>query len=165
MRCGGKQCRRPSVIARLLRAEGGAPAVEFAIIFPFFFLLMFGIFDFARACWLANSLQFAVASAARYVMMNPTGSLRPNAANCATWGPDPYQSSVNTYLQAQLTAWNVSTAVPSATATVSCGDSPPFMQVKVSASYTFTFVLNEFIGLFPLGIPMSQQATVRIPLG
>ena len=147
---------------RLAAAQEGAAAVEFAIVFPLFFLLLFGIFDFARACWAANSLQFAVAQGARYVMTNPSGSSRPTAANCTTWTPGSYQTSITTYLQTQLDHWNVSSATPSAIASVSCSGSPPSLTVTVSATYSFSFMLVST--LFPSAIPMQQQAVVTTPL-
>jgi Flp pilus assembly protein TadG len=150
----------------LLIIDDGASTVEFAIVFPFFFLLMFAIFDFARACWIVNSLQFAVAQGARYVMTSPTGSGKPNVVDCADWTPGTYQSSVQSYVQRQVNGWNVSAAtvsVPNPTA--NCGGSPPTVTVIIKASYTFTFVLTDLIGLFPGGIPMQQQATVTTPLG
>jgi len=157
----------PFTFGRLLGANRGAASVEFAIVFPFFFLLLFGIFDFARACWLANSLQFAVAQGARYVTTSPSGSSRPTGANCTSWaGQTAYQSQIRSYLQTQLSNANVSTASPSAIASVSCtpASGPPTVSVTVSASYTFTFVLTDLIGLFPGGIAMRQQAVVTTPL-
>lgn len=149
---------------RLLRADGGVASVEFAIVFPAFFLLLFGIFDFARACWMANSLQFAVAQGARYVMMNPTGNGKPTGANCASWTASTYQTNIQNYMQTQLSNANVYSATPAATASVSCNASPPTLSVTVTASYTFTFVLSDLIGLFPGGFGMQQQAVVTTPL-
>jgi Flp pilus assembly protein TadG len=147
---------------RLLGAEEGASAVEFAIVFPVFFLLLFGIFEFARAWWAANSLQFAVAQGARYVMTSPSGSGRPTGANCATWTPGAYQTAITTYMHRQLSNWNVSTATPSANPSVNCSASPPTLTVLVSASYTFTFVISV-PGLGP-SINLHQHATVTTPL-
>jgi len=159
---------RRLTMRRMLRAQEGASAVEFALIFPFFFLMLFGIFDFARACWVANSLQFAVAQGARYVMTNPTGSGKPTGANCGStaWDSSTYTGNITTAMQAQLANWYLSTAsVPTPVATLDCDGSPPTLQVTLGASYTFTFMLTDLVGLFSAGLPMSQQAIVKIPLG
>lgn len=155
---------RPHGWLRLFGRDEGAAAVEFAIVFPVFFLLLFGIFEFARACWIANSLQFAVAQGARYAMLSPTSSNRPTAANCATWTPAAYQTSITTYMHTQLSNWNIASASPAASASVQCNGSPPTVTVTVSASYDFTFVLTGLENLFPGGISMHQQAIVTTPL-
>jgi hypothetical protein len=69
-------------------------------------------------------------------------------------------------MQAQLANWYLSTAsVPTPVATLDCDGSPPTLQVTMGASYTFTFMLTDLVGLFSAGLPMSQQAIVKIPLG
>jgi Flp pilus assembly protein TadG len=159
---------RRLTMKRLLRGDNGASAVEFALIFPFFFLMLFGIFDFARACWVANSLQFAVAQGARYVMTNPTGSGKPTGANCGStaWDSATYTGNITTAMQAQLANWYLSTAsVPPPIATLDCEGSPPTLKVTMGASYTFTFMLTDLVGLFRDGLLMNQQAEVKIPLG
>jgi hypothetical protein len=147
-------------------ADDGASSVEFAILLPFFFLLLFGFLEFARACWIVNSLQFAVAQGARYVMTSPTGSGKPNVVDCPDWTPGTYQSSIESYLQRQVDGWNVSAAVVSVSnPTVNCSGDPPTVTVTVGASYTFIFFLSDLMGLFPHGIPIQQSATVTTPLG
>lgn len=148
--------------------DNGAAAAEFAILFPIFLLMLLGIFDFARACWVANSLQFAVAQGARYATMSPTGSSRATAANCTTWvssgGSTTYTSTITSYMRTQLSNWGVATASPSATASVSCAGSPPTVTITVGASYTFNFLLVDLTGWIPGGIAMRQQAVVTTPL-
>jgi Flp pilus assembly protein TadG len=157
-----------SKLRRLGGADAGAAAVEFAIVLPVFLLMLLGIFDFARACWVANSLQFAVAQGARYVTLSPTSSSRATAANCTTWvssgGSATYTTSITTYVRTQLTNWGVSTATPTVTASVSCTGSPPTVTVTVSASYTFGFMFNTLETLIPGGIAMGQRAVVTTPL-
>ncbi len=52
-------------IARWLRDEHGASMVEFAIVCPVLFALIFGIIDFGRALFLYNNLQDTARRAAR----------------------------------------------------------------------------------------------------
>lgn len=148
--------------ALLLRADAGASTAEFAIVFPMFFLLLFGIFEFSRASFAANALQFAVAQSARYAMTSPSSSSKPTGANCASWTASSYEASLKTYMQTQLNKWFLSSATPTATASVACGGSPPTMTVTVKANYTFSFWLTNSV--FTGGLPMSQSATVTTPL-
>jgi Flp pilus assembly protein TadG len=153
-----------SVARPLLQSHAGASTAEFAVVFPAFFLLLFAIFEFARAFWAINTLQYAVSQGARYVMTSPSGSSRPTAGNCATWTPATYQTNIATYLQTQLTAWSLSAAAPpSVVATKDCAASPPTVTVTISVSYTFTFWLTE-LGNLLTGIPITQHAIVTAPL-
>ncbi len=55
---------------RLFRARDGATAVEFAVILPLFFVLVFTSIEFARFYWVRSTVQFAVEEAARYAMVS-----------------------------------------------------------------------------------------------
>lgn len=50
---------------RLLRAQGGASAAEFALVLPLVLLLLFGIIDSGRYIWQVNELEKAVQLGAR----------------------------------------------------------------------------------------------------
>lgn len=60
---------------RFGRGEGGATAVEFALVFPLFVGLLIGIFEFSRMMFLASSVQYSVDRAARMAVIDPTVSL------------------------------------------------------------------------------------------
>ena len=53
-----------------LGSDGGS-AVEFALLIPFLLVLIIGIYEFGRAYWVQNTLQFAAEQTARCVMANP----------------------------------------------------------------------------------------------
>jgi Flp pilus assembly pilin Flp len=57
----------------LMRNEEGAAVVEFALVLPIFFLIVFGIIDFGRAFYTVNNIISAVREGARYgaVLANP----------------------------------------------------------------------------------------------
>jgi Flp pilus assembly protein TadG len=152
---------------RLFTAKDGASAAEFALVVPGFMLLLLAVLEFARVFFVANTLQFAVAQAARYVATSPGTNGRPTLASCqtgSTWTPGQFQTSITTYVQAQLTAWSLSSATPTvSTPQLACGESPPSVTVTVSATYPFTFWLTGLSSL--LSTPsLTQQATVKAPV-
>lgn len=144
---------------RLLAADQGASTVEFAITFPLFLLLLLGILEFARAIFAANTLQWGVAQAARYVTVHnpPTYSL------CCPDGCSPSWdfSRISSFL-------GISGMSMTATAgAASCAASQPSIQITVTGTYHFDFFLSSTtagsVGL-DSGIAMSQRAIVSIPL-
>jgi len=62
--------------ARFARDERGAALVEFALVFLVLMMFVFGIVDFGRALYWANTLQVGVRDGARYaaVLSNPAAS-------------------------------------------------------------------------------------------
>jgi Flp pilus assembly protein TadG len=153
----------PRTFRPLLRTEEGASSVEFAIVFPFFFLFMIAIFEFARACYSANTLQFGVAQGARYVMVHqPTYSACcPDTGQCTS-----SYSGMASAITSNLGLPGVSIAAAGTSPT--CSASQPSMQITVTGTYQFNFFLSSGttaqIGLGSTGILMSQQAVVQIPL-
>ena len=148
----------PSAPRRLAAAEDGAAAAEFALIFPVFFVLLFATFEFARACFAFNTLQYVVSQGARYVMTSPAG--KPTPSTCAT-SLTTYQTSVKTYVTTLLTTYLPSAPAPTVTAS-NCTASPYTVTVTVKATYSFNFILS---GLMPWGpITIHQQAIVTTPL-
>jgi Flp pilus assembly protein TadG len=106
------------------RDERGATALEFAILAPVFFLLIFGIIAFGMLFWTQVGLQHGAEMAARCASINTT--------LCPTGSP----SAITTYATQQ--AFGLS--LPASTFTYStpaCGN-------QVSATYTFAFpgILN-----------------------
>jgi len=64
--------------ARHNSAERGQATVEYALVVPLIFLLVFGLIDFGRLFFTELTLQYALRAAARYAV---TGNHRPNPAN------------------------------------------------------------------------------------
>ena len=54
--------------------ERGVAALEFALIAPVFFLLIFGIIDFGLGIWTYNNISQAVREGARYAVVRGDGS-------------------------------------------------------------------------------------------
>jgi Flp pilus assembly protein TadG len=67
-------------LGQALRSRSGQSLVEFALVAPLFFLLVFGITDFGRLFFTQETLQFALREAGRYAV---TGQqmVDPNNAN------------------------------------------------------------------------------------
>ena len=57
-------------LKKLLRDNRGTSAVEFALVSPLFFLIIFGIIDLGRAYWIISSMEYAVEAGGRYAMIN-----------------------------------------------------------------------------------------------
>ena len=78
--------------------ERGASAVEFALVAPVFFLLIFGIVDFGLGIWTYNNLSQAVREGARYAIVRGAGSdigeVGPAMEGPITCFPPPAAGSV-----------------------------------------------------------------------
>jgi Flp pilus assembly protein TadG len=57
--------------------EGGASLIEIALVLPVFFLLVFGIFQFAIVFCTFSNANYAVRKAARYASIHSTTALNP----------------------------------------------------------------------------------------
>jgi len=151
---------RRLVPRRLAAAQDGATAVEFAIVFPVFFLLLFGILEFARLVWAVNSLQYAVAQGARYTMTSSTTKPSPGTCSGST---ATFETSIQSYLQRQLTPYLSAATAVAPVLTKACSANPPTLTVTLKATYDFNFVLSSLVG--SLGtVSLQQQATVTTPL-
>jgi len=64
-------CAKPRPV-RYLRHQGGATALEFAMVLPIFIAFMIGIFEFGWAQHKLSTIRFAMETAARQLMLNPT---------------------------------------------------------------------------------------------
>ena len=58
----------------LARSRLGAVAIEFALIFPVFILMIYALFEFSRVFWTENTLEYAVEEAARFAIVNSGAS-------------------------------------------------------------------------------------------
>lgn len=58
-------------LARVVRGRSGNSMVEFALVAPLFFLLVFGILDYGRLFYVQETLQYAMRQAGRFAV---TGS-------------------------------------------------------------------------------------------
>ena len=65
-------------LGQALRSRSGQSLIEFALVAPLFFLLVFGITDFGRLFFTQETLQFALREAGRYAV---TGQHKPDLKN------------------------------------------------------------------------------------
>lgn len=72
-------CPTISLLVRTRRRMQGVAAVEFALIAPILFSLLFGIIDLALMFWVNLSMQYAVREGTRYAVTGQS-ELDPNAA-------------------------------------------------------------------------------------
>ena len=115
-------------VSRLWRDERGATALEFAILAPVFFLLIFGIIAFGLLFWTQVGLQHGAEMAARCASINTT--LCPNSNPSAITG---YATNQALGLSLPASTYSYSTQA--------CGN-------QVSATYTFVFL--EILNFSPL---------------
>ena len=54
----------------LAKCRKGAVALEFALGFPIFLALVYGLFEFSRIFWTQNTMQFAIEEAARSAIVD-----------------------------------------------------------------------------------------------
>src|SRR5882724_8567455 len=60
--------RKEPSLGHVFRSRSGQSLVEFALVAPLFFLLVFGITDFGRLFFTQETLQFALREAGRYAV-------------------------------------------------------------------------------------------------
>jgi Flp pilus assembly protein TadG len=127
------------MMRRVLRREDGAAMVEFALIAPLLFALIFGIIDFGRALFLMNNLTAAVREGARLAAVQS----------------DPTTGGSQTAVQDRVTAYieNFGGTAPTTQATVT----PNLAGGKVY-SVTVTLTGYPFTGITPL-IPLTSLLT------
>lgn len=123
-----------TTLQRSLRAsDRGTTAIEAALVFPVFLLMVLGVFEFGRALWTQSALQYAVQVAARCGAVDVTTCASP--------------SEVVSYAVTQSEPLTIPSGDFSAS-TEACGSS-------VSVAYPFTFVVPQ---MFPFDITISAQA-------
>jgi Flp pilus assembly protein TadG len=111
----------------------GTTAVETAIVFPAFLLLLFAVIEVGLLFWNQSTLQFAVEAAARCAAVNTT--------QCGTTGAiQSYAASQAIGMTVSSSSFNVSQS--------SCG-------YNVSISYPFNFIIT---GLFPGAITLTATS-------
>lgn len=118
---------------RFIRDQRGSTAIEFALVAPALFTLLYGSIEFGRLMWTQSALNFAVEEAARCASVTPT--------TCGT------SSQIATYAAGTISA-NYIPATAFEGATASCGH-------QVTASFVYPFVVT---GLMPAGPTLSATA-------
>jgi hypothetical protein len=146
--------------------------VEFALVAPIFFVLLFGIIEAGRFIFYYETLSYATREGARYAIVNgansypigcPTGPPKPGSTACDTTGAD-----VVTRVRA------AAIGVPSAGVTVercwwytACdfathgdGDNARGANVTVSASYTYSSLI-PLVPLPPISVTAESSLVIN----
>ncbi len=128
--------RRGRKTSRTLRhSNRGTTAIEFAMLFPVYLLMLFGVIEFGRLLWTQSTLQQAVEAAARCASVDP--SVCSNSSTTAN------------YAAAQMYGLNVSAGV------FSVASPPPSCGNQVSANLPFNFIVSS---LFPWQLTLTAQS-------
>ncbi|AOI65478.1 pilus assembly protein TadE [Burkholderia territorii] len=149
------------------RRQRGVAAVEFAFVFPLFFLIFYAIVTFGMVFIIQQSLTFAASEGARAALnytSAPCDRLQVNARNAVTQalGGAPWSKNVSFAAQ-------VSTSVPTPTTTpgVTCGTtftSTSTSAFNVMVTTTYSYAANPLIPwIFIFSAPQLQSsATVQV---
>ncbi len=122
------------------KSESGTSTIEFALVAPIFFMMIFGVIDMGRAYWLISSMEYAVEGAGRYVMINTSAT----------------SSQVTSQAKANLYAIDPN----SVTFTTSTSTSGGVNYMTISAQASFNFLPSH---IFNYGtINLTRQATVPL---
>ncbi len=124
---------------RLFSSRRGATAIEFAMLFPVYLLMLMGVVEFGRLLWTQSTLQQAVEAAARCASVDPTTCGSPSATA--------------SYAASQMAGFSVSASI------FTVPNPPPSCGNEVTASMPFTFVLQT---LFPWTPTLSAQSCFPI---
>jgi Flp pilus assembly protein TadG len=143
----------------------GNAAVEFALIIPVLLLLIIGIYEFGRAYWIQNTVQYAAEQTARCVLGKSTySSTNPVTVDTSSSSTTcPY--TVNTGGLASVT-WD-----STSNTAVSCftGSKATCQKVRLTYSFTFNNLLAAMMGLVVRGsasLPtITFEGKSQVPIG
>lgn len=111
---------------RFIHDQIGTTAVEFALVSPILFTLIFGGIEFGRLLWTEAALNYSVQEGAR----------------CWVTGICASASQAQTTAAAATPQLNFSTSVFTPTSGAACG-------CKVSASYAYSFLVSGLVSVNP----------------
>jgi Flp pilus assembly protein TadG len=121
-------------VARFARRDGGAAAVELALVAPVLLILVFGVIDFGRALFTMNVLTAAMREGARRGASSGINSSAPDLATACSVA----QAYVSNALSVTLTCSSSGTC-PTTTANTICASySSPLITLRMPGGYTFT---------------------------
>lgn len=133
------------------RAPRGQALVEFAVVIPFFLVLLFGIFDVGRAVYAYNSVTNAAREGARLAIVNQDpASVQARATNQAT------AVSVATTIQFREPAPNPDAVNNAACSTIGIGC---IVVVRVTTTWSaLTPLVGQLLG------PVTFRAESQLPV-
>jgi len=125
------------------RKRGGQSLVEFAMIAPIFFLLIFGIIDFGRLYFTQSTLQHALREAGRYAV---TGN-KLSGTNPATTQPYTRVESIKQIASKAAMGLNIGTVTVSSQSGGANSAGGPRDIVTVSLTHTLNLI-TPIVGKF-----------------
>jgi hypothetical protein len=123
---------RAALLSRLRRQERGTVAIEFAVVFPLFIMMLLGLVEFGRYLWADNTLRHAVQEGARCAALH---CCEAAGALCET--PEEFAALKAVGLEVSAADFLLDTPT--------CG-----MRMRAGATgdgMTFTLVAGEMLGL------------------
>ncbi len=100
--------------------DRGVAAVEFALVAPFFLMMVLGLIDFGRMFWVKSTMQFVVEQSARHAMVNP--------------------AITTTLLEDYADTQSANIGLTNATFIATSSSSGGINYMSIRGSYTFTFI-------------------------
>lgn len=148
------------------RRQRGATAIEFAIVFPLFFMIFYAIISFGMIFVIQQSLTYAASEGAR-AGLNYASSFGSVANSCA-FVSNPGTRTQNA-CNAALTAlgW-LSTGSQQPSVTVTCDSSTANCSMATSLTVAIAFTPQQWMTTIPfvglvLNGPLTSTAVVQIP--
>ncbi|MET3621914.1 TadE/TadG family type IV pilus assembly protein [Burkholderia ambifaria] len=160
----GTQTRQPSA----WRRQRGVAAVEFAVVFPLFFLIFYAIVTFGMVFVIQQSLTFAASEGARAALnytSAPCDRLVVSARNAVTQALAGSPWSQNVKFAAQVsTSVPVPTSTPGVTCSATSFASTSTSSFNVMVTTTYSYAANPLIPwIFIFNAPQLQSsATVQV---
>ncbi len=148
-------------MSRRRTRTAGQAMIEFALVLPLFFALMFATIDLGRAIFIQNELNNAAADAARYALAHPTSTCTSGTA-CST---NQAAAAAATYAGTGLTICSASFY----SASILSSGSPPSCPNSATTSQTYGYVTVQltvpfapFAGFFGTdwNISLTSQSTM-----
>lgn len=134
---------RRLLLNRLRRQDRGTVAIEFAMVFPLFIMMLFGIVEFGRFLWADNTLRHAVQEGARCAALHCC-----EVANASCDTPEEFA--------AQRAAGLAVSAADFVLDTPDCG-----MRMRVGTGgegLSFSFFAGEVLGVAGLDFTLRAEA-------
>jgi Flp pilus assembly protein TadG len=139
----------------LAAAQGGATAVEFALVLPMFLMLVFGTTEFGRLLWTKQALQETAIAGARCVAIAQGSGA--TSSPCASGGS--YSSSTATsYIQTVASGWGLSIPSSDISLDTSGGSGGCHGLSQVTLTSTFNSVVPKLIELSIGGVTLTASA-------
>lgn len=143
-----------------MRNQKGQALVEFAIILPFLFLLLFGIFEFGRAMFIKNSLNNAARSAVRVAVVTP--SLKSATYGAGTFSTQSATDKIQAKIYDNLLYINKDTATANVVV-VGHATALPSDTVTVTVAGDFNSIVSKITNTLQINVPakLSGEASMR----